>query len=82
MARPSGSLSRCQSLRPLRVCEQSSSALGIGIAVFTLLTGVWQIVAAVVAAILLLTGLVGFCPIYALLRISSRGRTTHATISR
>ncbi len=56
--------------------------LGIGIAVFTLLTGVWQIVAAVVAAILLLTGIVGFCPLYALLRISTRGRTTHATISR
>lgn len=52
--------------------------LGIGIAVFTLLSGVWQIVAAVVAAMLLLTGIVGFCPIYALLRIKTNGRATHA----
>lgn len=53
--------------------------LGLGIAVFTLLTGAWQIVAAVVAAILLLTGVVGFCPLYALLRINSRGRAASAT---
>jgi DUF2892 family protein len=52
--------------------------LGLGIAVFTLLTGVWQIVAAVVAAILLLTGVVGFCPLYALLRINTRGRAASA----
>jgi hypothetical protein len=50
------------------------AGLGLGIAVFTLLTGVWQIVVAVVAAILLVTGLVGFCPLYSLLRISTRGR--------
>ncbi len=50
------------------------AGVGIGVAVFTVLTGVWQIVAAVVAAILLLTAIVGFCPLYALLRISTRGR--------
>lgn len=49
------------------------AGVGLGIAVFTALTGVWQIVAAVVATILLLTGLVGFCPLYALLRINTRG---------
>lgn len=53
--------------------------LGLGIAVFTLLAGAWQIVAAVAAAILLLTGVVGFCPLYALLRINTRGRAASAT---
>lgn len=61
--------------RALRVI----AGLGLGIAVFTLLTGAWQIVAAVVAAILLLTGVVGFCPLYALLRINTRGRAASAT---
>jgi DUF2892 family protein len=49
------------------------AGVGIGVAVFTALTGVWQIVAAVVAAILLLTGIVGFCPLYALLHVNTRG---------
>ncbi len=44
----------------------------LGVLVFTSLTGVWQIVAAVVAAILLLTAAVGFCPLYALFRISTK----------
>lgn len=46
--------------------------IGVGVAVFTVLTGVWQIVAAIVAAILLLTAVIGFCPIYAVFRISTR----------
>jgi hypothetical protein len=50
------------------------AGVGLGIVVFMLLTGVWQIVAGVVAAILLVTGLVGFCPLYALLRIDTRSR--------
>jgi hypothetical protein len=39
---------------------------------FTVLTGVWQIIAAVVAAILLLTSIVGFCPLYGLFGINTR----------
>lgn len=34
-------------------------------------TGVWSIVLYVVAAILLITGAVGFCPLYTLLGIST-----------
>ncbi|HEX6819126.1 MAG TPA: DUF2892 domain-containing protein [Ktedonobacterales bacterium] len=45
--------------------------IGVGVAVFTALTGVWQIVAAIVAAILLLTAAIGFCPIYAVFRMST-----------
>jgi hypothetical protein len=55
------------------------AGLGLGIIVFTALTGAWQIVAGVVVAILLVTGLVGFCPLYALLRIDTRGRELRAT---
>lgn len=51
----------------------------LGITVLTALTGIWQIVAAVVAAILLVTGIVGFCPIYALLRINTRRRAMSTT---
>ena len=41
--------------------------------------GVGAIVALVVAAIMLATAAVGFCPLYALFRIDSRGRrTAHA----
>lgn len=46
--------------------------VALGILVFTTLTGVAQIVAAVVGAILVLTALFGFCPLYALLRISTK----------
>jgi hypothetical protein len=54
------------------------AGLGLGIVVFTVLSGVWQIVAGVVAAILLVTALVGFCPLYALLRIDTRRRELRA----
>jgi hypothetical protein len=40
--------------------------------IFTVLTGIWQIVAGVVAAILVLTGIVGFCPLYGLFGINTR----------
>jgi hypothetical protein len=53
--------------------------LGVGLAVL-LLAGVVAApllyVAWVVAAIALVTGIVGFCPLYALLRISTK-RATH-----
>lgn len=41
------------------------------------LTGVWVWVAGIVAAILLVTAAVGFCPLYALFRISTKS-TRHA----
>lgn len=43
---------------------------------FTWLTGIAQIIAGIVAAVLLVTAAVGFCPLYALLRISTKSRTT------
>lgn len=54
----------------------------LGVLVFTTLTGVWQIVVAIVAAILLVTGLVGFCPLYALLRLDTRGRRPRVVTPR
>lgn len=64
-----------------------SIRLVLGIALvgvtFTVLTGFWQIIAAVVAAIMLLTGAVGFCPLYTLLGITTRRsekRELHSTL--
>jgi hypothetical protein len=39
--------------------------------VFTILTGIWQIVAAVAGLILLATAAIGFCPLYALFGITT-----------
>jgi hypothetical protein len=39
--------------------------------VFTTLTGIWQIVAAVAGLILLATGAIGFCPLYELFGITT-----------
>ncbi len=58
------------------------AGVGLGIIVFTALSGVWQIVAGVVAVILMVTGLAGFCPLYALLRINTRGRELHTATRR
>jgi hypothetical protein len=54
--------------------------IGIAIVVgmFTFITGVWLWVAGVVAAILLVTAAVGYCPLYALLRISTKTPERHA----
>jgi Protein of unknown function (DUF2892) len=38
------------------------------------LTGIWQIVAAVAGLILLATGAIGFCPLYALFGITTGPR--------
>lgn len=48
--------------------------IGIALIVVTVtaLSGVWQIIAGIVAAILLVTAAVGFCPLYALLHISTK----------
>ena len=49
--------------------------LGIGIAAVAIagaVTGPILYVAWLVAAILVITGIVGFCPLYALLRVSTR----------
>jgi Protein of unknown function (DUF2892) len=53
--------------------------LGIGLAALALAGAVaapWLYVVWVVAAIALVTGIVGFCPLYALLRVSTK-RTAH-----
>lgn len=41
--------------------------VGLGV-----VTGGWSILSMVVGAVLLLTGLLGFCPLYALFKISTR----------
>ncbi len=47
-------------------------AAAIAVLYFTgVLSGTWAIVLGVVAVILLVTGLVGFCPLYKLLGIST-----------
>jgi len=53
--------------------------LGIGLGALALMGGVtapWLYVVGIVAAIALVTGIVGFCPLYALLRVGTK-RTTH-----
>jgi Protein of unknown function (DUF2892). len=53
--------------------------LGIGLGALALTGGVtapWLYVVGTVAAIALVTGIVGFCPLYALLRVGTK-RTTH-----
>ena len=47
-------------------------AVAIAVLYFTgVLSGTWAIVLGVIAVILLITGLVGFCPLYKLLGIST-----------
>ena len=47
-------------------------AVAIAVLYFTgVLSGAWAIVLGVIAVILLITGLVGFCPLYKLLGIST-----------
>lgn len=41
------------------------------VAAFTLLNGIWQIIAGVVAFMLLVTAVVGVCPLYSVLRINT-----------
>jgi hypothetical protein len=41
------------------------------IAGFTMLSGVWQIVAGVVGLVLLVTAAIGICPLYSVLRINT-----------
>lgn len=51
--------------------------VGVGVAAFTVLTGVRQMIAAIVAAIPLPTAVSGFCLIYAMFR----GNTRHKALS-
>lgn len=46
--------------------------IALVILMFTYLTGAWLWVAGIVAAVLLVTAAVGYCPLYALLRISTK----------
>ncbi len=52
--------------------------VALGAATFTALTGagIWHIVAGIVGTPLLVTGTVGFCPLYALLRMNTRRGTS------
>ncbi len=49
------------------------AVLGIAVlaAAFTLLSGVWQIVAGVIAFMLLVTAAIGVCPLYSVLGINT-----------
>jgi hypothetical protein len=38
------------------------------------ISGVWAIILGVLAVIFVVTGLVGFCPLYAPLKLSTRGK--------
>lgn len=44
------------------------------LALLQVVGGIWLWVAAIVGAILLVTGLVGFCPLYTLLKINTCGK--------
>ena len=46
-----------------------------GVALAGAVTAPWLYVAWVVAALALVTGIVGFCPLYALLRVSTKSTT-------
>ncbi len=49
--------------------------LGVGLLMFLFgffgLTGIWQIVLTVVAVLLIVSAVTGFCPLYALLHVST-----------
>jgi hypothetical protein len=47
---------------------------------FTSLEGVWQVVALVAGGILLVTGLVGWCPIYATFRFGTRKKSEQPVV--
>lgn len=55
-----------------RVIRLIAAAVLAGLALAGVITGTLAIVAWVVAVILAVTGLVGFCPLYALLRIRTK----------
>ncbi len=48
--------------------------LGIAlvIAAFAVVSGAWGLIVAIVGAVFFVTALVGFCPLYALFRVSTR----------
>ena len=46
------------------------------IAAFTVLSGILSVIAVVVGAILTLTGAIGFCPIYGVLKTGTRKLTS------
>ncbi len=54
--------------------------LGIALVIvmFTWTTGVAQIIVGIIAAVLLVTAAIGFCPLYALLHISTKSRSRAA----
>lgn len=46
--------------------------LALVVGMFTFITGAWLWVVGIIAAILLVTATVGFCPLYALLHIRTK----------
>ena len=48
------------------------------IVMFTWLSGIAQIIVGIVAAVLLVTAAIGFCPLYALLHISTKSHSRNA----
>lgn len=57
--------------------------LVIGVALFaltfTLLTGLWQLIAGVFGVVMLFTAAVGFCPLYRIFGINTRGARPDAS---
>lgn len=55
-----------------RVIRALAALIILVLSLMQVISGVWATVAIVVAVILLATSLIGYCPLYSLLRISSR----------
>lgn len=54
-----------------RTVRAIAGAVLLALGVLQVVSGVWLWVILIVGAILLVTGLVGFCPLYALLKINT-----------
>ena len=54
--------------------------LGVGLLMFLFgffgLTGIWQIMLTVIAVLLILSAVTGFCPLYAVLRVNTADRSS------
>lgn len=59
-----------------RVVRAVLGVILLALVLFGYLTSPWSIVAAVIGIVFLVTSAVGFCPLYAPFRISTRRRTS------
>ncbi|MEN6571478.1 MAG: DUF2892 domain-containing protein [Anaerolineaceae bacterium] len=55
-----------------RVLRVLAGLVLLGFGIFGSVSGAWQVVILAVGGLLLLTGAVGFCPLYALFKFSTR----------